>query len=117
MSDHAFRELLGHRASIEGSNFDNCTAERAATLAMSLFGEEGPLAVAYCGLAARVDGRDCAYRFWFQVFQNMVGDPLGPDEALIAATTRSGTRSVVAGFQRIAPRAHGADDIDAKSLQ
>jgi hypothetical protein len=91
MSDHAFRELLGDLASIEGSDFHGCTQKRVADLAISLFGDEGPLAVALCALAARVDGRSCAYQFWFQVFRSMVGDAPGPDEASRAAAKTSGS--------------------------
>lgn len=90
MSDHAFRELLGDLASIEGSDFDGCTRERVANLAISLFGDEGPSAVALCALAARVDGRSCAYQFWFEVFRSMVNDIPGSSEASRVVTTASG---------------------------
>ena len=52
------------------SSMDN---DAALKLAMRVYGKEAATADANCAIEARMDGRQQDYRFWFDIFQRLVG--------------------------------------------
>lgn len=51
------------------------TLDVAVASAAELYGKSASVMVAWCALAARMDGRDEDYRFWFDVFKRLCGNP------------------------------------------
>lgn len=47
--------------------------DAALALAMRVYGKEAATAAANCAIEARMDGRQQDYRFWFDIFQRLVG--------------------------------------------
>jgi len=52
------------------SGMDTNEAIQAVT---GLYGKEAATAAAHCAFAARMDGREDDYKFWFDIFQKLIG--------------------------------------------
>lgn len=52
------------------SGMDTDEAIQAVT---GLYGKEAATAAAHCAFAARMDGREEDYQFWFDIFQHLIG--------------------------------------------
>lgn len=53
------------------SFWDLASPDRAAREMAGLYGRDAARAAAVCALAARADGRDEDYSFWFTVFERL----------------------------------------------
>lgn len=62
----------------EKSVWSGRDTDTAIEAAKSLYGQNASVAAAWCALAARCDGRKTDYRFWFEIFQRLQKDDIGP---------------------------------------
>ena len=47
--------------------------DEAVWAVTGLYGKEAATAAAHCAFAARMDGRDEDYKYWFDIFQRLIG--------------------------------------------
>lgn len=62
----------------EKSVWSGRDTDAAIEAAKSLYGKNASVAAAWCALGARCDGRTTDYRFWFEIFQRLQKDNVGP---------------------------------------
>lgn len=48
-------------------------SDAAIELAIGVYGKEAATAAAHCAQEARMDGREADYKFWFDIFQQLIG--------------------------------------------
>jgi len=76
--EHDMFEFACSSTDDEKSVWSGKDTDAAIEAAKSLYGKNASVAAAWCALAARCDGRTIDYRFWFEIFQRLQKDNMGP---------------------------------------